>query len=108
MSDVHPMRPRSGDSVKTALNVFLSALQQPGSKTLFGTEHSIEPTLNFLSQHLSDPITSEQAVARCDALEKRAPLDTVIDWLAQSKCSWSFILELQNRTRRAEEAYKME
>jgi hypothetical protein len=108
MSDVQPMRPRSGDSVKTALNAFFWAFQHPVEKTLFGTEHSIESTLNSLSHHLSDPITSEQAVALCDAIEKRAPLDTLIDWLARSNCPWSFILDLQNRKKRSEEAYMRE
>ena len=81
-----PVRPKSGDSVKAALQRFLEACREPG--TLFITDEWIRPRFKQLEALLTDPISSEEATSLCDAIEKRAKLDHVIEWLAESKLPW--------------------
>jgi hypothetical protein len=51
---------------------------------------------------LTDPITSEQATSLCDAIERRATLDHVIEWLTDSALSWrEFITRKQDLERQA-------
>jgi hypothetical protein len=85
-----PSAPRfqEGLSVETALNLFLAACKEPGPGTLFITDRWIRPRLQSLRARLSEPITTEQAAALCDAVAKRAELDDVIEWLSDSTLSW--------------------
>ena len=80
------VRPRAGDSVDVALRVFTEACKEPG--TLFITDEWIKPRFDQLEAFLTDPIASEEADSLCDAIEKRANLDYVIEWLAQSELPW--------------------
>lgn len=79
---------QEGLCVETALCLFLNACLKPDPDTLFITDRWIEPRLQSLRELLSEPITSEQAEALSDAVMKRAKLDDVIEWLADSTLSW--------------------
>ena len=81
-------RLQEGLSVETAISLFLDACKEPGPGTLFITDRWIQPRLQSLRGLLSEPITSEQAGALCDAVAKRAELDDVIEWLSESRLSW--------------------
>lgn len=111
ISDAESGDPREGFSLETALDAFVSACKQPDRKTLFITDHWIIPRFERLRARLSDPITAEQAQALCDAIEKRVTLDSVIDWLENSKHPWPIYLGTEreiaatreNREKRQEE-----
>lgn len=92
------IRPEGGDSVEQALSTFLRACKEPG--TLFITEEWVQPHLQSLEFLLSDPITSEQAEALRDAIEKRAKLNYVIDWLSGSILPWRIFLERREECER--------
>jgi hypothetical protein len=106
MSDTQSGRPLEGFSVENALDAFASACKQPGPETLFITDYWILPRLERLRAHLSDPITSEQAQALCDAIEKRAKLDTVIDWLENSRHPWAIYLGKERKIAATRENLK--
>lgn len=91
-------RPEGGDSVEQALSTFLQACKEPG--TLFATDEWVRPRLQSLEALLFDPITSEQAEALCDAIEKRAKLDYVVDWLSSSILPWQMFLERREECER--------
>jgi hypothetical protein len=86
-------RPQMGDPIQTALNIFREACKEPS--TLFITDEWIQPRLEALEAALSDPITSEQAGALCDAIEKSAKLDHVIEWLQVSLLPWMKFLKVK-------------
>jgi hypothetical protein len=77
---------QEGLSIEAALSLFLNACNK--HDTLFITDRWVEPRLRSLRGLLSEPITSDQVEALCDAVMKRAKLDDVIEWLADSKLSW--------------------
>ena len=74
--NISATRLQEGLSIEIALSLFLNACKEPD--TLFITERWIEPPLRSLRRLLSEPITSEQAEALCDALMKQAKLDDVV------------------------------
>ena len=102
------LRPLAGFSVEVALSTFVRACKQPASDTLFITDHWVGPRLQCLREHLSDPITSDQADALCDAIEKRVTLDTVISWLTKSRRTWSSFLEMKREVTKLMDAAEKE
>jgi hypothetical protein len=96
-------RLRGGISVESAIAILLSASNKPD--TMFVTERWIQPRLQLLSAGLSNPITSDQALALVDAILQKCPFKNVLDWLGGEPMPW---LDYQNHKRALEARAKQE
>ena len=76
-----------GMAVESALGCFRHCVNRP--ETIFSTDHWLEPRLSKFRPLLTDPITSEQALALEDVLLGRHFMKDLIQWLQAPAMSWA-------------------